>query len=355
MSSAAGGDKAAEFASLVMHAGKPLVGHEVKQLLVWAAGATRSQTRQATCSPWRSDLPDVALDTQIAAYILNAALRSQTLASISSERLEIELPADGLLGGMDHAALQAVAVAAVREPLETDLANDAPINKVLTEIELPLIPVLAAMESVGVAIDRADVGRSVDRLQQRRSLGWKGRSTPTSGTSSRSAAPSSSSRSCSTSSTCRADGAPRPASPPMPRVLEDLRPAHPAIDKILEWRVYTKLRSTYVEALPLLLNANTGRLHTSFHQAVASTGRLSSTDPNLQNIPIRSELGRKIRHTFVAGGPDVVLLAADYSQIELRILAHVVGRRASRARRSSDARTSIARPPRGCSRRIRPT
>jgi DNA polymerase-1 len=108
-------------------------------------------------------------------------------------------------------------------------------------------------------------------------------------------------------------------------VLEDLRPAHPAIDKILEWRAYTKLRSTYVEALPLLLDAHTGRLHTSFHQAVASTGRLSSTDPNLQNIPIRSELGRRIRHTFVAGGDDVVLLAADYSQIELRIMAHVSG------------------------------
>src|SRR5205809_1095656 len=96
------------------------------------------------------------------------------------------------------------------------------------------------------------------------------------------------------------------------------------IDKLLQWRVYTKLRSTYVEALPGLM-AGDGRLHTTFHQAVASTGRLSSTDPNLQNIPIRSELGRKIRHAFVAGSTDVVLLAADYSQIELRILAHVSG------------------------------
>jgi DNA polymerase-1 len=89
--------------------------------------------------------------------------------------------------------------------------------------------------------------------------------------------------------------------------------------------VYTKLRSTYVEALPLLLDEQTGRLHTTFHQAVATTGRLSSTDPNLQNIPIRSELGRRIRHAFVAGDPGLALLAADYSQIELRILAHVSG------------------------------
>src|SRR6187397_2464353 len=105
-------------------------------------------------------------------------------------------------------------------------------------------------------------------------------------------------------------------------VLEDLRPAHPMIDKLLEWRVYTKLRSTYVEALPTLI-ADDGRLHTTFHQAVASTGRLSSSDPNLQNIPIRTPLGRRIRRAFVAGTPGTVLVAADYSQIELRIIAHV--------------------------------
>jgi DNA polymerase I len=108
-------------------------------------------------------------------------------------------------------------------------------------------------------------------------------------------------------------------------VLEELRPAHPMIPMLLDWRNYTKLRSTYVEALPALLDPNTGRLHTTFQQAVASTGRLSSTDPNLQNIPIRTELGRRIRRAFVAGDPAKTLLAADYSQIELRILAHVSG------------------------------
>jgi DNA polymerase-1 len=107
-------------------------------------------------------------------------------------------------------------------------------------------------------------------------------------------------------------------------VLEDLRAAHPMVEKLLEGRVYTKLRSTYVEALPHLLGPD-GRLHTTFHQAVASTGRLSSSDPNLQNIPIRTPLGRRIRAAFVAGSADSVLVAADYSQIELRILAHVSG------------------------------
>src|SRR4029079_9631252 len=101
-------------------------------------------------------------------------------------------------------------------------------------------------------------------------------------------------------------------------VLEDLRAAHPMIDKLLEWRIYTKLRSTYVDALPTLI-ADDDRLHTTFHQAVAATGRLSSSDPNLQNIPIRTPLGRRIRRAFVAGGDDLTLVAADYRQIELRI------------------------------------
>ena len=113
-------------------------------------------------------------------------------------------------------------------------------------------------------------------------------------------------------------------------VLEDLRAAHPAVGKLLDWRLYAKLRSTYVQALPGLL-ADDGRLHTTFHQAVAATGRLSSSDPNLQNIPIRTDLGRRIRRAFVAGDPDLVLVSADYSQIELRILAHVSGDEGLRA------------------------
>ena len=129
-------------------------------------------------------------------------------------------------------------------------------------------------------------------------------------------------------------------------VLEELRPAHPAIGMLLDWRVYTKLKSTYVDALPLMLDPRTGRLHTTFHQAVAATGRLSSSDPNLQNIPIRTDLGRSIRRTFVAGEPGTTLLAADYSQIELRVLAHVSGDAALRdafARHADVHRDTAAR------------
>src|SRR4051794_19617526 len=289
----------------------PLVGHEVKPLLV----AAFAEDESASPTP-------IAFDTQIAAYILNASLRSQTIADVVAENLDQILPPPAELPATARAGLEALSAIAVREPLERRLA-DTSLDRLFREVELPLIPVLARMEAVGVALDREalavldhefrteiarleagiyhDVGHefnlgSPKQLEQVLFFELnlpKGRRTKT--------------------------GFSTDAS-----VLEDLRPAHPMIDKLLEWRVYTKLRSTYVEALPMLLAAD-GRLHTTFHQAVASTGRLSSSDPNLQNIPIRTALGRRIRRAFVAGDPDRVLLAADYSQIELRILAHVSG------------------------------
>ena len=108
-------------------------------------------------------------------------------------------------------------------------------------------------------------------------------------------------------------------------VLEQLALLHPLPAKILEYRQYAKLKSTYVDALPEMVCPETGRVHASFNQVVAATGRLSSSDPNLQNIPVRTEEGREIRSAFVPGQEGWVLLAADYSQIELRVLAHFSG------------------------------
>jgi DNA polymerase I len=108
-------------------------------------------------------------------------------------------------------------------------------------------------------------------------------------------------------------------------VLEQLKNAHPIIRLLLEYRQLTKLQSTYIDALPRLINLKTGKVHTSFNQTVAATGRLSSSNPNLQNIPIRTELGRSIRKAFIASGPDYILMSSDYSQIELRIMAHISG------------------------------
>ena len=293
-------------------AGVPLVAHEVKPLLVARLAANPA----AVPTP-------VAFDTQIAAYLLNASLRSQAIADVVAERMDLVLPpAAAGLAPPARAGLEALAALAVREPLAAALA-DASLDRLFAELELPLIPILARMEATGVAIDLpalglldvefagelarleaeifADVGHeftlgSPKQLEQVLFYELnlpRGKRTKT--------------------------GFSTDAS-----VLEELRAAHPAVAKLLDWRLYSKLRSTYIAALPELL-ADDGRLHTTFHQAVAATGRLSSSDPNLQNIPIRTQLGRRIRRAIVAGAPDVTLVAADYSQIELRILAHVSG------------------------------
>ena len=108
-------------------------------------------------------------------------------------------------------------------------------------------------------------------------------------------------------------------------VLQKLAGKHPIVNAILEYRSYTKLKSTYLDALPALINPQDGLIHTSYNQAVTATGRLSSNNPNLQNIPVRTANGREIRRAFVPRGPEYTLMAADYSQIELRIIAHLSG------------------------------
>ena len=107
--------------------------------------------------------------------------------------------------------------------------------------------------------------------------------------------------------------------------LQSFARKHQIVDLILEYRGVKKLLSTYVEALPQLVNRSTGRIHTSFNQAVTATGRLSSTNPNLQNIPVRDDMGRRIRKAFIPSDDDHLLLSADYSQVELRLMAHLSG------------------------------
>jgi DNA polymerase-1 len=127
-------------------------------------------------------------------------------------------------------------------------------------------------------------------------------------------------------------------------VLSKMAKKHPIADHILAYREYTKLKSTYVDSLPLLINQKTGRVHTNYAQAIAVTGRLSSNNPNLQNIPIRTERGREIRKAFIPRDADHVLLSADYSQIELRIVAAISGDEimSDAFRQSKDVHTATA-------------
>ncbi|HEV8544863.1 MAG TPA: DNA polymerase I [Candidatus Limnocylindrales bacterium] len=308
---AAGPDAAGALRELIEARGIALVAHEAKPVLA----ARFAENLDAPATP-------VEFDTQIAAYILNAALRSQTIADVVAERLNLVLPPPKELEPVHRAGLEALSALTARDPLARAL-EESGLERLFREIELPLVPVLARMEALGIGVDLEALGvldrefaTEIDRLEHDiyaavgheftigspKQLGDilfgelqlpKGRRTKTGYST---------------------DAA----------VLEELVGVHPVIQPVLDWRIYTKLRSTYVEALPTLI-ASDGRVHTTFHQAVAATGRLSSSDPNLQNIPIRTPLGRRIRRAFVAGSPETVLVAADYSQIELRIIAHVSG------------------------------
>ncbi len=199
------------------------------------------------------------------------------------------------------------------------------LEEVFERLETPLIPVLADMELAGVAIDAGFFKRMSERLRQECSV-------------LRTSIVDVAGEDFNVNSPQQLGGIlfERLGLPVLKRtktgastdssVLEELavKVDHPLPRLILEYRQLEKLRGTYVDALPALVNPDTGRIHTTFNQTVASTGRLSSSEPNLQNIPIRTNLGREIRHGFVAG-PGRVLLTADYSQIELRVLAHFSG------------------------------
>ncbi|MFN8521822.1 MAG: DNA polymerase I [Chloroflexota bacterium] len=283
-------------------------------------------------------LSRVGMDTMIAAYLIESSQRSQSLRDLAWSRLQIEMPAISSVTGtgrsattLDRVAAEALAPLATQEarallqliPLMQADLDKAELGKLMTEIELPLSSVLAAMEQVGIAIDvpylnafSRELATRVDELEtsiygavghefkinspaQLGQILYDELKLP---------------RSRKTRTGQASTGA---------DVLEELRGAHPVVELVLEHRQLTKLKSTYVDALPALVNPDTGRVHTSFNQTVAATGRLSSSDPNLQNIPVRTELGRRVRKAFIAGRPDQCLLSADYSQFELRILAHI--------------------------------
>jgi DNA polymerase-1 len=252
-------------------------------------------------------------DPMLYSYLLDPTYSSHRLADVALRRFNLKLSGD------------LAEAADVTGRLTTALREDvkqAGLIKLYEEIDLPLVPVLARMEQAGVKIDTAALAKMSTELEREIAVQAK-QIYELAGTEFNVGSPKQ-----------LGDvlfnrlNLPRPVKYGKGRitstavdVLEALAEEHPIARKVLDYRQLTKLKSTYVDTLPALINPHTGRLHTTFYQAGTATGRLSSANPNLQNIPIRTELGRGIRAAFIAE-PGHVLLTADYSQIELRLLAH---------------------------------
>ena len=259
-------------------------------------------------------------DTMIAAYLLSPGRNTYSLPILAEEVLSANLTGEEGFPPEQTAMREAAAVMAWEPALRERLATQE-LEGIMYRIELPLIPVLADMERVGVPLDQSWLHKLSTEMEQRSAeltaeiYEIAGEEFTIGSTQQlqkvlfeKLKLPAG--KKIKTGYSTGAD------------VLEALAAEHAICRKILDYREVSKLKSTYADALPKLVNPETGRLHTSLNQTVAATGRLSSSDPNLQNIPIRSEIGREIRKAFVAP-PGQVLLSCDYSQIELRIFAHV--------------------------------
>ncbi len=278
----------------------------------------------------------LAFDTMIGAYLTNPGRRGLGLKDQAFERLNIVMtPISQLIGtgskmismaqvpirmAADYAGADADMTLRLVEPIREELRRNSLLD-LYNNIELPLLPVLLQMEMTGVALDpdflrnlEVRLGEQIHALEHTiyDSVGheFNINSTKQLGDILFNELKLPSGKKTKTGYSVSAD------------VIENLRGKHPMVDSLLEYRQLAKLKSTYVDGLLALIDPVSGRVHTSFNQAVASSGRLSSSNPNLQNIPIRTEVGRQIRRAFIAD-PSYVLLTADYSQFELRILAHI--------------------------------
>jgi DNA polymerase I len=259
------------------------------------------------------DFQGVSHDPMLYSYLIDPTYSSHKLADVALRRFNLKLSgrlaeAADMTGRLSTALLKQV--------------DDGNLGKVYNDIDLPLVPVLARMEQAGVQIDTDALASMSTKLEREAAV--KAREIyDLAGIEFNINSPKQ-----------LGDvlfnrlSLPKPVKYGKGRtistavdVLEGLAVDHSVARLVLEYRQLTKLKSTYVDALPALINPSTGRVHTTFGQTGTATGRLSSTNPNLQNIPIRTELGREIRAAFIAE-PGHVLLAADYSQIELRLLAH---------------------------------
>ena len=279
----------------------------------------------------------VDFDTTIAGHLLGKG--AGPLSNLSLELLGREMaPIGKLLGAgrkqitldrvpvLDAAAYAAAAADVtlqLRPILEAHLASQG-LTPLMADMEMPLLPVLVAMQRHGIKVDASvlhEMARSLNEQMQQVETSTYSNIGHTVNINSPQQLSDLLFKELGLARTKRTKTGSYSTDASS---LEALKGSHPVVDQILEYRQLSKLKSTYVDALPEMINPSTGRIHTSYSQTGAATGRVSSSDPNLQNIPIRTELGRQVRKAFVAeDAPKWTLLSADYSQIELRVLAHL--------------------------------
>jgi DNA polymerase-1 len=279
-----------------------------------------------------------SFDTMVAAYLIEPGRRAYNLDSLALEHFDYKkMPITDLIGegkkqikfshvpidrATSYSCEDADFTLRLKKALEPKII-ELKLLPLLEKIEMPLIPVLGDMEEAGVKIDVDFLGElSVtygDKMREVEGAIFKECGEQFNLNSPRQLGQILFDKLKLTSGRRTAKGGARSTSVD---VLEKLAQTHLVPRLVLEYRQLMKLKSTYIDALPMLVNRKTGRVHTSFNQTIAATGRLSSSDPNLQNIPVRTEEGREIRKAFVANDDDYLILAADYSQIELRIMAH---------------------------------
>jgi DNA polymerase-1 len=283
----------------------------------------------------------LTFDSMLAEWVLDPNSRNLGLKNLAATRLGLEMThIEALIGSgkkqismaevdiktaAAYAAADAEAVLCLKPMLETELARFPKLTSLFTEIEMPLIQVLADMEMAGIALDKeffttfsSQLDGRLRKIEEDIHLAV-GKTFNINSTQQLSdilfgtlrLVPPDRSRKTASGHYSTAAG-----------VLEELSGKHPVVEMVLEYRELTKLKSTYVDTLPTQIHPETGRVHTSFSQTGAVTGRLSSSNPNLQNIPTRTELGRRVRRGFIAEAGNL-LLSVDYSQIELRIVAHM--------------------------------
>ena len=306
--------------------GRPISGHDAKEteLALRSLGGGKRE--------W-------AFSTFLAAYLLGAGSRDPRLEDLAKEFLDVTLvSSEQLLGtgraarkvadvsvneAAEFAARRAEAILNLRPRLEAEMQNLG-VDYLFHEIELPLAGVLADMESEGVAIDVAYLKDMQEELGSQLAA-IESEVEQVAGQKFNLSAPQQLAKVLFEDLRLPVGKRTKTGYSTDADTLEGLREKHPIIGLILEHRQLSKLKSTYVDALPQIVDPMSGRVHTSFGQASTATGRLSSSNPNLMNIPIRTELGQRIRRAFKAGRPDHVMVSADYSQIELRIAAHLSG------------------------------